>query len=99
MPAAGGGLDLGGIAEVIGASGLFISGLIGAGLQIATFWRQGRVEQAMGQLHDSVNGQTAEVKRLIASGAFAKGALAAQAAAGLPAEAIPVPPAPPKGLD
>jgi hypothetical protein len=65
--------DLTGIALVLGAGTAFTTGVGGIILQIIVVVRQGRQLQAMNQLHDSVNGQTKELKDLIHTEAFGAG--------------------------
>lgn len=68
-----GGIDYTGIAIVIGAATACFSGIVGAGLQIAVFVRQGQQIRATTELHESVNGQSEAFKALIQKEAYGAG--------------------------
>jgi hypothetical protein len=65
--------DYTGIALVLGAGTTFLTGVGGIALQIFVVIRQGKQLRAFTELHDSVNGQTDEFKKLISKEAFGAG--------------------------
>lgn len=66
-------MDYQGVAILIGALTAFVSVVGGVAINVATFVRQGQVKDAVTQLHDSVNGQSKELKDAIAKVAFVAG--------------------------